>query len=95
MFLNDNIWLGTAFALSLLATIFGLLFVLAWLEPGRHTQATRRPTRPILGGTNDSGVRPVGEVLASARQLSSRGASQIVVKNVVLSAQQRSASQSS
>jgi hypothetical protein len=41
VFLN-NIWLATAFALTLLAAIFGLLFFLAWLEP-RHGRRDLAP----------------------------------------------------
>lgn len=33
MFLNNNLWLATAFALTILAALVGLLFFLAWIEP--------------------------------------------------------------
>lgn len=42
MFLNDNIWLATAFALSLVAAAVALLFLLAWLEPSRDVEPARR-----------------------------------------------------
>lgn len=33
VFLNDNVWLATAFAFAFVAAAAGLLFLLAWLEP--------------------------------------------------------------
>jgi hypothetical protein len=41
VFLNDNLWLATAFALSLLLAIFALLFFLAWLEQPHTRRAPR------------------------------------------------------
>lgn len=47
MFLNNNIWLATAFALGLVAAAFGLLFFLAWLEPREPKTATPGRARPV------------------------------------------------
>lgn len=60
MFLNNNIWLATAFALSLVPAAFGLLFVLAWLEPSRGTRATPRRAHPVAMGVAEMAlaVRP-------------------------------------
>jgi hypothetical protein len=40
VFLNDNIWMATAFALSFVLAVFALLLLLAWLEPSQGTRAT-------------------------------------------------------
>ncbi len=60
VFLNNNIWLATAFALSLVTAAFGLLFLLAWLEPSRRTRATPRRARPVAIGVAEMAlpVRP-------------------------------------
>jgi hypothetical protein len=47
VFLNDNIWLATAFALGIVAAAFGLLFLLAWLEPSQPAQMTPSRARPV------------------------------------------------
>jgi hypothetical protein len=45
VFLNNNLWLATGFALALLAAFVGLLFLLAWLEPRPTRRAAQRVGR--------------------------------------------------
>jgi hypothetical protein len=45
VFLNNNLWLATAFALTILAAVVGLLFFLAWIEPA---SGARRRTVSLL-----------------------------------------------
>jgi O-antigen/teichoic acid export membrane protein len=47
VFLNNNIWLATAFALGLVAAALGLLFLLAWLEPSRPKRVTPSRAGPV------------------------------------------------
>jgi hypothetical protein len=46
VFLNDNFWLATAFAFSLVMAAFGLLFFLAWLEPRGERHPAPRALMP-------------------------------------------------
>lgn len=58
VFLNNNIWLAMVFTLMFLSSIFGLLFLLAWLEPSRRMGSVPHRARPVVRGARQGASGP-------------------------------------